>query len=122
MLVDKVHAFMVTRIFMNNVIVDDMRPQLWAVDVSTYTLWQAGQKGETLIDACLSCSPDEQARVKRYLREMDQIREWPNTALCPSVLASRHSRIGCRLLGGQNACAASSVHAEEGYWLEAAAI
>ena len=121
MLVDKVHAFMVTRIFLSHVNVDYMRPQLWAVDVSTYTLWQAGSKGEALIDACLSCSPDEQVRVKRYLREMDQIREWPNMTLRLSALAS-YSRVPCRLLGRQNACATGSVHAEKGHWLGAAAI
>jgi hypothetical protein len=48
--------------------------QVWAVDVSGYSLWDSVSKGEALIDSCLANSVTEQAKVKRYMREIDQIR------------------------------------------------
>lgn len=49
--------------------------QVWAVDVSGFALWdQAPDKGEHLIHDLL-CNAEEENKVKRYVREIDQIRE-----------------------------------------------
>jgi hypothetical protein len=48
--------------------------QVWAVDVSAYHLWDTEEKGADLIDSSLPNASDEQTKVKRYLREIDQIR------------------------------------------------
>lgn len=52
----------------------DSSVQIWAVDVSAYSLWTVWSKGEALIHAYLESTPEEEAKVKRYLREIDQIR------------------------------------------------
>ncbi|UZJ55208.1 hypothetical protein CBS101457_004528 [Exobasidium rhododendri] len=48
--------------------------QIWAVDVSAYDLWKGNEKGERLIASCLANAAEEQAKVKRFIREIDQIR------------------------------------------------
>lgn len=48
--------------------------RIWAVDVSGYSLWIGDHKGEALIGSLLASSVAEQGKVKRYLREIDQIR------------------------------------------------
>lgn len=49
--------------------------RVWAVDVSGYELWTQANRGADLIDALLF-DDDERGRVKRFVREMDQIRTW----------------------------------------------
>lgn len=62
--------------------VSDPRPspgvQVWAVDVSCFSLWAGSRqsdndKGAALIDTLIN-DEGERARVKRYVREIDQIR------------------------------------------------
>lgn len=48
--------------------------QVYAVDISGYRLWTSSSKGEELVESSLANSTEEQAKVKRYLREVDQIR------------------------------------------------
>lgn len=52
----------------------DYKAQVWAVDVSNYKLWKDEKiKDDGLIDQLLP-TKDEQEKVKRYVREIDQIR------------------------------------------------
>jgi hypothetical protein len=54
----------------------DRDVQVWAVDISAYNLWDGKQGAAALISSCLANSVEEQTKVKRYLREIDQIRAY----------------------------------------------
>jgi phosphopantetheinyl transferase len=52
----------------------DKGVQIWAVDISAYDLWDNESKGDNLICMLLGSAQEEQTKVKRYVREIDQIR------------------------------------------------